>query len=74
MRPWMFAAPIARVMEQCGRRLRTAERGIVADVNPQPAGIGLALGENRHRRIVAVQSLGGENMRLDPPVQWHKSR
>ena len=46
--------------------------GIVTDVHPQSTGIGLALGEHRDGRVVAVQSLGGQNMGLDAPVERHQ--
>jgi hypothetical protein len=62
----MFAAAIARVVEQRGRRRRTGERPAIADVDPQSGRIGLALGNDRHRGVprlregrLAVQALGG---------------
>ena len=59
----MLAAAIARVIEHRRRRRRPAERPIVAHIDPTSPGIGLALGQDRHRRVVAVQPLGGEDMR-----------
>ena len=72
MRPWMLAAPVARVVEQRRRRIGAGERPVIADVDPQSGGIGLALGHDRHGRIVAVQSLGGQDMGLDQPVERHQ--
>jgi hypothetical protein len=46
-----------------------AERAIVAHVNPTSPDIGLALGQHRHGRVVAVQPLGGEDMRFEPAEQ-----
>jgi hypothetical protein len=37
--------------------------------NPTSPGIGLALGQNREGRVVAVQAFGGQDMGLDPPEQ-----
>jgi hypothetical protein len=41
---------------------------------PTSARIGLALGEDRHRRVVAVQALRGEDVRLEPAVERHQRR
>jgi len=41
----MFAGTIARVVEHRPRRFWSAERLIVADIDPDPAGAGLALGQ-----------------------------
>ena len=65
MRLRMLAAPVARVVEDRGRRPGAAERLIVADVDPEPAGVGLAFGQHRHGRVVAVQALGRHDMGLD---------
>ena len=53
----------------CGHRYDLSERAIVAHVNPTSAGVGLAGGQHRHRRVVTMQPLGGEDMRLKPPQQ-----
>ena len=50
MRLRMLAPPIARVMEDRGRRPGAAERPIVANIDPEPAGVGLAFGQHRHGR------------------------
>ena len=69
MRLSMLAGPIARVVEHCRRRILPAERTIVAHINPTSPGVGLALGQDRHSRVVAVQSLGRENVSLNPPAE-----
>ena len=46
-----------------------AERPVVADVHPDSAGHRLALGEDRNRRVVAMQPFGGQDMRFDQRVQ-----
>ena len=65
MRLRVLAPPIVRVMEDRGGRPGAAERLIVADVNPEPAGVGLAFGQHRHGRVVAVQALGRHDVGLD---------
>ena len=65
----MLAAPVAGVAVERGGRRAAAEGAVVADVDPEPAGVGLALGQHRHRGVVAVQPLGGEHVRGDPVVQ-----
>lgn len=57
----LLSAPVAGIMEQCDRWLRSAQRNVVADVDPQPAGIGLVHCENRDGRVVAAQSLGSKD-------------
>src|SRR5207237_328714 len=74
MRLGMPAAPIARVIDHRRRRTRPAERTIVAHVNPASPGIGLALGQDRHGGVVAVQPLSGEDMCLDPPEEGCQHR
>jgi len=58
MRLGMLAAPVARVVEhdRCWRR--AAKRPVIADIDPESASDGLALGEHRYGRVVAVQPLG----------------
>ena len=50
MRLRMFAAAVARVIEDRRGRPGAAERPVVAHVDPEPAGVGLALGQHRHGR------------------------
>src|SRR5436190_2766609 len=42
--------------------------------NPASPGIGLALGQDRHGGVVAVQPLSGEDMCLDPPEEGCQHR
>src|SRR3546814_9638496 len=50
--------------DRCGR-CRSAKRSIIPNIGPDPARIGLGLGQNWHRRIVAMQSLGGKDVGFD---------
>src|SRR5205085_5874005 len=54
------------VIEHRRRRVRPADRTIVAYINPTSPDIGLALGKHRHGGVVAVQSLGCEDVSLEP--------
>ena len=65
----VIARTIPRVAEQRRRRVRAGERHVVANVDPGPPGIGLALGQHRHGRIVAVQTLRSHHVGLDKLVQ-----
>jgi len=47
-------------------------RVVIADIDPDPAGARLALGQDRHSGIVAVQSLGAQHMGLQALVQRHQ--
>ncbi len=70
----MFARSIARGVEQGGRRIGPAERAVVADIHPNPARLGPALGEDGNRRVVAVQPLGRKHMGLDQRMQRPQRR
>ena len=74
MRPGMFAGSIARVVKHRRRRYRTAERAIVAHINPTSSGVGLALGQNRNGSVVAVQAFGREDVRFQTPQQRFERR
>ena len=69
----MLGRPIARGVEQRRRRPLSAEGAIVADIDPDATRDRLALGEDGNRRVVAMQALGGEDMRLDQRVQRRQS-
>src|SRR5271165_1184019 len=45
------------------------QQGVVAHINPASPSVGLPFGQDRHRRVVAVQSLGRENVSLNPPEE-----
>ena len=74
MRLRVLAAAIARVIEHRCRRRRPAKRPVVAHVNPTSPGVGLALGQNRHNGVVAVQAFGGKGVLLDAPDQRRQYR
>jgi hypothetical protein len=61
----MLAAPVTRVEKHGGRRIAAAERSVISHVGPQPPGHGLVFGQNRHGRIVTVDSGGGQDMAED---------
>jgi len=61
-------------VEQRCRRIGAGEGAIIAHVDPQPCSISLALGQDRHGRIVAVQTLGSQRMRFDQPVERHQRK
>ena len=73
----VIAGTIPRVAEQRRRRVRTAERRVVAHIDPGPRGVGLALGQHRHGRVVAVQTRSrqhvGRNQVVQRP-QRHRTR
>ena len=65
MRLRVLAAPIVRVIEHRRRRIPPAEGPVGADIDPTSPGVGLSLGQDRDGGVIAVQSLGCEDMRLD---------
>ena len=65
----MLAPPVAGIMEdRCGR-CRSAKRSIIPNIGPDPARIGLGLGQHWHCRIIAMQPLCGQDMRLDQQIE-----
>jgi hypothetical protein len=67
MRLRILASSIARVIEHRRRRRGAAEWEIVAHIDPTSPGVGLAFGQNRHGGVIAMQSFGREDMRLNAP-------
>src|SRR6185437_14492212 len=63
----MLLPSVARGVIERGRRRRSAERPIVANVGPDMSLDRLALGQDRHRGVVTMQPLGGEDVTLDQP-------
>ena len=61
----MLVPAVPRSIIERGRRSAPAERPVVADVGPDAARDRLALGQDRHRGVIAVQPLGGQHMALD---------
>ena len=73
----MLAPPVPRVMEDRRRRPGAAEWPIVTDIDPEPAGVGLAFGQHRNGRVIAVQALGRHDMGLDQApkrIERHRNR
>ena len=68
------------LIEEQGRRLpRTSERPLIANVSPQPAGLGLAGArrQHRHRGVVNMQSVAGQDVGregVDQRLQRRRSR
>ena len=65
----MLALPIARVVEHRRGRPGAAERPVVANIDPAAPGVGLALRQHRHGRVVPMQTLGRHHMGLDQATQ-----
>jgi len=61
------------IVERRSRR-GSAERTVIADIGPDVAGDRLALGQDRHSGVVAVQPFAGQNMGLDEGVERGKRR
>ena len=70
----MIARAVSRSPEQHGRRIGAAEGPVVADIDPSPAGVGLALRQDRHRRIVAMKPFGRHDMLLDQAMERPQGR
>src|SRR5205814_9051836 len=56
----VFTLAIARVEEYRCWRSRAGEGSIIAHIRPYPAGDRFAFGQDRHRRVVTMDTLGGE--------------
>ena len=65
----VIARTVPRVAEQRRRRVRAAERRVVAHIDPGPRRVGLALGQHRHRRVVTVQTFCRQHMSRDQVMQ-----
>jgi hypothetical protein len=61
----VFAFAVAGVIEHRRRRTLAPEWPIVTHIDPTSPRIGLAFGQDRHGRIVAMQAFGRHDMRLD---------
>jgi len=72
--PEMFLPAVTRGVIERGRRRSAAGRSVVADIGPDVPCDGLALGQDRHRGVVAKEPLGGQHMRLDEGMQRGKRR
>ena len=71
---WMLTALIARVVEHRSRGGGAAEWPVVAHIDPAAGDVGFAPRQDRHRGVVAVQSLGGHDMGLHALEQRHQHR
>ena len=74
MRLRMLAFAIGRIEEQRRRRSRAHEWALIANVSPQAASLGLAGAwcQNRHRRVVDMQSVAAQEVsgeRVDQRLQ-----
>src|SRR5690606_39308909 len=65
----MLAAPVAGEAEDHRRWGGAAKRAVIADIGPEPGRLRATSSEQRDCRVVAVQSLGGQNMVLDQGMQ-----
>src|ERR1700716_951595 len=74
MRLGMLGGSITRAVEQASRRRGAAEGAILAHVTPTSPGGGLALGQDRDRGVIAVQSFGREDMRFYTPENRFEHR
>jgi hypothetical protein len=54
-----------RIVEQDRRRSLAAERTVIANVGPKPAGADLDLRQHRHGRVVHMKAFGREHMAAD---------
>jgi hypothetical protein len=64
----------AQVIEHRPRRRLPSKRLVVAYIDPDPAGIGLALGQNRNRGVVPMQSFGAQHIGFETLEQRHRRR
>jgi len=74
MRLRMFALAVARVIEHRSRRASATKWPVVPDINPASPRVGLALGQHRHGRIVAMKPLGRHDIGFDQAKQRIKHR
>src|SRR5262245_39881043 len=58
----VLAAAVAGVKEHRCWRIWTGERPVIPDIGPQSANHGFVLGQDRHRGVVAMQTLGGKHV------------
>ena len=65
----VLGGAVPRVAEHRRRGCPPAKGPVVADIGPDPAGDGLALGQHGHGGVVAVQPLGGPHMSVDQGIE-----
>ena len=69
MRLRMFALAVTRIIEHGRGRPGTTKGLVIANIDPAPPGVGFALGQDRHGRVVAMQPLRSQDMRFHPAQQ-----
>ena len=65
----MLMPSIARGVIQRRRRCATVKGPVVADIGPDVPGNRLALGQDRHGRVVAMQPFGSQDVAFDQRMQ-----
>ena len=72
--PWVLALAIWRVGEPYGRRGPIARRPVIANIGPEPSGLGLAVAgrEYRHWCVVGMQLAGSHDMIANRFDQWRE--
>src|SRR5262245_64397995 len=75
----MFALAVGRIKEQSRRWPRTGAWPLIANIGPQPAGLGLAGAGREHRywrvvdmQSIAVQDVGGEGVEPRLEGRWRR--
>ena len=76
MRLRMLTFAVGRVEEQGGRWPRAGEWPLVTHIGPQSAGLGLAGSrrQDRHRCVVDMQAVAGEDVGSEGVDQWFQQR
>src|SRR6202035_2928114 len=74
MRLGMLSGAIARVIEHGAWRGLSTKRLVVAHIDPDPAGEGLAFGQDRYRGVVAMQALRAQHVGLEAFEQRRQCR
>lgn len=64
MSPWVLSLAVRRVGEPDCRRIVRTGRTVIADIGPEPSGLGLARARSKHRnrRVVPMQLVRRENV------------
>jgi hypothetical protein len=70
----MLMPAITRSIKKSSRRRTSRERPIIAHIGPDAPLDCLAFGQDRHRRVIAMQPLGGQDMALDQRMEWLQRR
>jgi len=65
----VIAGAVAGIEKHSRRRIAAAEGPVVAHINPGPSGHRLALGQHRHRRVIAMNAAAGKDMGANKVVE-----